>query len=139
MDDHLFAGQVDHVDGEAHAEGVDAFAGENPQSVSGRKGIGGSAHEAAQAGPVSVSDCQASGEVLAAGAVQDIAAGHRLRHHNSWFPHPVRTAGARQATSVRYSKIMAGPRVTTMMDGRTNTTRGGTILIVVLAACSSAR
>ena len=40
---------------------------------------------------------------------------------------------------MRYKLIMAGPNVTTMMDGRTKTTRGGTILMVVLAACSSAR
>ena len=35
--------------------------------------------------------------------------------------------------------MIAGPRVTKMIEGRTNNTRGITILMVVLAACSSAR
>ena len=35
--------------------------------------------------------------------------------------------------------MTAGPIVTKMIEGRTNITRGGTILIVVFAACSSAR
>src|SRR5882724_4810725 len=40
---------------------------------------------------------------------------------------------------MRNSSMMAGPRVTKMMEGRTNRTRGTIILMVVLAACSSAR
>src|SRR5436305_2834261 len=77
--------EVNHVDAEAHGEGVNAAAGNDQQSLSCWKVFDIRAHQTAEAGPVRVRDPQTRRQIALAGSIQGISRGTRYRHHNSWI------------------------------------------------------
>src|SRR5208282_2703773 len=145
MDNRHRAIQINHVDGEPHAQSMNAVAGNNPQAEAVTEVIRAESEQAAQPRPVRVGHRQRGGQVRLAALVEGPAVRGKKRHKMQMLPSSVQLSvrpfyfPPETGPSCRISSMMAGPIVTKIIEGRTNITSGGTILMVVFAACSSAR
>ena len=63
MDDHLVAIQVDHIDGEAHGQSMNAPARNNPEAAAFTEVTGGCSQQTAEARPVRVGKRQRGRQV----------------------------------------------------------------------------
>jgi hypothetical protein len=83
MDDCVFRAQINHVNGEAHAESVDAPAGNDPEALSLHELCGAGAEESAQAGPMGRSDAQVVRQAGLASCVESRGTFPRAGHVDS--------------------------------------------------------
>src|SRR5437763_1542675 len=144
MNDRQGAIEVKHVDGEAHSQSMNAMAGNNPESGTITEVTRAESKQAAKPGPVSIGHRHRCGEIGLAGVIKGLTLRGKKRHNPECSPIACCRLlcsyfGIETGPSCRISSIIAGPMVTKIIEGRTNITSGGTILMVVFAACSSAR
>ena len=119
------------------------MAGNNPEARAITEVIGSQAKQTTKASPMRIGYCQGRGEVGLPRLIESLSFDCKSCHESpSRSDAGTYSAGYRPpetGPNCRIKLITAGPIVTKMIDGRTKITSGGTILIVVFAACSSAR
>src|ERR1700739_706080 len=64
--------EVNHVDGESHAQSMNAMAGNNPEAVAVTEVMVGPTQQAAEAAPVGVGDGEGGGEIRLPGSIEGL-------------------------------------------------------------------
>src|SRR5579863_217908 len=119
---------------------MNAVAGDNPEARTVTEVIRPQPKQAAQPGPVGVGHGEGGGKNRLASLIQHFCLPENYSHKRRKGCCFLRTVRLPlYLASDRNARITAGPTDTNKKGSNTNTTRGGTILMVVLAACSSAR